>query len=108
MQEHLAEAGISDFDVVDSSSRTPRPIERDYFLTEESNEDIWAPARRRKSSSGVGVMGWIVLVMGLALAGFLLYAMFKGGQTTPKAPPPPGIRSGQGVELPLSHPLQTL
>ena len=47
-----------------------------------------------ESSAGVGALGWSVLLIGLALVAFVMYAMFAGGKA-----PPDALEAGPGAPV---------
>jgi len=111
VEEHVRAEPEADFGLLPEAPVPPRAWERDYASYEDSEEDIWAPAKRRKGPPAVGLFAWAVLLLGLLLAGFVLYALFAGGKQFPKSPedrtfnkvrayitaePPAGDRSASG------------
>ena len=85
--EPVREITSADFGLTSESepSRALEPVR--YFSDHSLEDDLdWADPRPRRKSSPVGIFAWVVLVLGLIMTAFVLYALLKGGEQFPQAP----------------------
>ena len=83
------------FSLVDSESWQTSAIARD------DSPATWVEPPD-ETSAGVGALGWAVLLIGLVLVAFVMYAMFAGGKA-----PPDGLESGPGSPVEVVNIIDT-
>ena len=62
-----------------------RPTEPVRYFDYPQDDLGWDEPRPKRKASPVGAFAWVVLILGLIMTAFVLYALMKGGEQFPQS-----------------------